>query len=142
MSTASTLKPIVVTEWGFEPDAKQHWAGTAEDYGQPFAAFMDQRGYGKSRGEAGGVLRVQREGGLWIFVNSAEVVCFINGAETRRAVLSDGDHLKVGKLTAKFTPDNAKALLGVNFDRHELASRRLPYEELDQLLFDLMMGLR
>ncbi len=49
---------------------------------------------------------------------------------------------KVGKLTAKFTPDNAKALLGVNFDRHELASRRLPYEELDQLLFDLMMGLR
>lgn len=37
-------KPVVVTEWGFEPGAKQHWAGTAEDYGQPFAAFMDQRG--------------------------------------------------------------------------------------------------
>lgn len=38
------LKPIVVTEWGFEPDAKQHWAGTAAEYGQPFADFMDARG--------------------------------------------------------------------------------------------------
>ena len=38
-----TAKPIIVTEWGFEPDAKQHWSGTSEDYGTPFADFMDQR---------------------------------------------------------------------------------------------------
>jgi aryl-phospho-beta-D-glucosidase BglC (GH1 family) len=37
-------KPVIVTEWGFEPDAKQHWAGTAEDYGQPLAHFMDAHG--------------------------------------------------------------------------------------------------
>jgi hypothetical protein len=37
-------KPVVVTEWGFEPDAKQHWAGTAEDYGALLADFMDARG--------------------------------------------------------------------------------------------------
>lgn len=37
-------KPVIVTEWGFEPDARQHWAGTAEDYGTPFANFMDARG--------------------------------------------------------------------------------------------------
>jgi endoglucanase len=37
-------KPVVVTEWGFEPDAKQHWSGTAEEYGTPFADFMDARG--------------------------------------------------------------------------------------------------
>ena len=37
-------KPVIVTEWGFEPDAKQHWAGTAEDFGTPFADFMDARG--------------------------------------------------------------------------------------------------
>ena len=30
-------KPVFVTEWGFEPDARQHWSGTAEDYGAPFA---------------------------------------------------------------------------------------------------------
>jgi hypothetical protein len=39
-----TLKPIVVTEWGFEPGAPQHWAGTAEEFGTPFAEFMDERG--------------------------------------------------------------------------------------------------
>ncbi len=37
-------RPVVVTEWGFEPDAKQHWAGTAQEYGAPFAAFLDERG--------------------------------------------------------------------------------------------------
>ena len=37
-------KPVIVTEWGFEPDAKQHWSGTAEDYGAPFVDFMDARG--------------------------------------------------------------------------------------------------
>jgi endoglucanase len=37
-------KPVIVTEWGFEPNAKQHWAGTAESYGKPFAAFLDERG--------------------------------------------------------------------------------------------------
>lgn len=37
-------KPVIVTEWGFEPDAPQHWSGTAEDFGEPFAAFMDERG--------------------------------------------------------------------------------------------------
>lgn len=38
------LKPIVVTEWGFESGAPQHWAGTAEEFGTPFTAFMDERG--------------------------------------------------------------------------------------------------
>jgi hypothetical protein len=44
LDTLDQERPVVVTEWGFEPDAKQHWAGTAAEYGQPFAAFMDERG--------------------------------------------------------------------------------------------------
>ena len=39
-----TQKPVIVTEWGFEPDAKQHWAGTPEDFGAAFAEFMDAHG--------------------------------------------------------------------------------------------------
>ena len=39
-----TQKPVIVTEWGFEPDAAQHWSGTAEDYGAPFADFIDAHG--------------------------------------------------------------------------------------------------
>ena len=30
--------------WGFEPDARHHWSGTAADYGRPFADFVDARG--------------------------------------------------------------------------------------------------
>ncbi len=37
-------KPVVVTEWGFEPDAQQHWSGTAGEFGAPFTALMDERG--------------------------------------------------------------------------------------------------
>lgn len=37
-------RPVVVTEWGFEPDAKQHWSGTAEEYGVPFTTLLDERG--------------------------------------------------------------------------------------------------
>jgi hypothetical protein len=36
-------KPVVVTEWGFEPDAPQHWSGTADEFGEPFTALMDER---------------------------------------------------------------------------------------------------
>lgn len=79
----------------------------------------------KTRGEAGGVLRVHREGGLWVFVNSSDIVCFINGAEARRAVINDGDHLKVGKLTfavalvpTEVTPV-AVAVLGVDSSQAE-----------------------
>lgn len=44
LDNLDAAKPVVVTEWGFEPGAKQHWAGSAEDFGQPFADFMDARG--------------------------------------------------------------------------------------------------
>ena len=62
-------KPVIVTEWGFEPDAKQHWSGNAEEYGTPLADFMDARGlsstawcwnpdYGPSLRKPGGKLTV------------------------------------------------------------------------------------
>lgn len=47
---------------------------------------------------------------------------------------------RVEKLTRKFSKQNAEALLGMEFDRSELAARPLPYEELDQRVFDLLMG--
>lgn len=52
------------------------------------------------------------------------------------------DNPKLGKLTSKFSKANAKALLDADLDRTKLASRPLPYEELDQLVFDLIMGVR
>lgn len=45
-------------------------------------------------------------------------------------------------LTGKFTKKNARALLAADLDRRELAGKRLPYEQLDQLVFDLLTGVR
>jgi xylose isomerase len=48
----------------------------------------------------------------------------------------------VEKLTRKFSRDNAKALKERKFDAAALAGKPLPYERLDQKLFDIMMGVR
>jgi len=46
----------------------------------------------------------------------------------------------LAKLTRKYSKANAKALLNMEFDRARLAARPLPYEQLDQLVFDFLMG--
>ncbi|HMR31341.1 MAG TPA: cellulase family glycosylhydrolase [Geminicoccaceae bacterium] len=39
-------KPIVVTEWGFDPDGNgYHYKGTASKFGTPLVNFMNQRGF-------------------------------------------------------------------------------------------------
>jgi xylose isomerase len=46
----------------------------------------------------------------------------------------------LAKLTGQYSRKNAQALLDMPLDRIALAKRPLPYEELDQLVFDLLMG--
>jgi xylose isomerase len=46
------------------------------------------------------------------------------------------------KLTKSFSPGNAKKLLDAPLDRIELAKARLPYERLDQLTMEVIMGAR
>jgi xylose isomerase len=48
----------------------------------------------------------------------------------------------LSKLTTKFSAANAKKLLAAPLDRIELAKARLPYEELDQLTMEVLMGVR
>ena len=45
-------------------------------------------------------------------------------------------------LSAKFTPGSAQTLRGMSFDAEALAAQPLPYEKLDQLVFDLLLGVR
>jgi xylose isomerase len=52
------------------------------------------------------------------------------------------DDRKLASLVGSYSAKNAAALLGQSFDRTALASRPLPYEKLDQLTFDLLMGVR
>jgi len=48
----------------------------------------------------------------------------------------------LSKLTGKYSSGNARKLLAAPLDRIELASARLPYETLDQLTMELIMGVR
>lgn len=52
------------------------------------------------------------------------------------------DDRSLDRLTGKYSRSSAKALLEMEFDRKKLANRSLPYEQLDQLVFDLLMGVR
>ena len=45
-------------------------------------------------------------------------------------------------LDGKFSPQNAQTLKNYSFDAEALAARELPYEKLDQLVFDLLLGVR
>jgi xylose isomerase len=48
----------------------------------------------------------------------------------------------ISSVTRKFSTANAKKLLGADLDRIELAEAPLPYERLDQLTMELLMGVR
>jgi endoglucanase len=38
------VRPVVVTEWGFEPTTVEHWKGTADGFGEPFRKLLEERG--------------------------------------------------------------------------------------------------
>ena len=49
---------------------------------------------------------------------------------------------KLAKLTRKFSPKSMKTLLAHDFDRQALGAVDLPYEKLDQLTAEVLMGVR
>lgn len=48
----------------------------------------------------------------------------------------------VDPIPVKFTPERAKQIKELNLDRVALSRKRLPYEKLDQLVVDLLLGIR
>lgn len=48
----------------------------------------------------------------------------------------------LSKLTAKYSKANSAKLLDAPLDRIELAAAPLPYERLDQLTMEVLMGVR
>ena len=64
-------------------------------------------------------------------------------AEIQRIVKQvNAEDANLSKLTRKYSAANAKKLLGENLDRSQLASAPLPYEKLDQLTMEVLMGVR
>jgi xylose isomerase len=51
-----------------------------------------------------------------------------------------GANLTLRGLTAKYSKDTAQKLKAMPFDPSALAGRKLPYERLDQLVTELLLG--
>ena len=56
--------------------------------------------------------------------------------------INRGEKTAAAKAATKFSKANAKALLAMDLDRTKLAKRPLPYETLDQLTLEVLMGVR
>ena len=56
--------------------------------------------------------------------------------------INRGEKAESTKAATKFTKANAKKLLAMDLDRKALAKRPLPYETLDQLTMEIIMGVR
>jgi xylose isomerase len=54
----------------------------------------------------------------------------------------NSDDPALGKITKRYSKAGAKKLLETQLDRHELAGKPLPYEKLDQLTMEVLMGVR
>ena len=54
----------------------------------------------------------------------------------------NAEDISASKLTKKYSSDNAKKLLAAPLDRVALAEDPLPYEQLDQLTMEVIMGIR
>jgi xylose isomerase len=53
-----------------------------------------------------------------------------------------GGDSELAPAMARYSRENAEKILSAPLDRQEIARRRLPYERLDQLTFELLMGIR
>ena len=58
------------------------------------------------------------------------------------ARIASSDDGSVDAFLGPYTPERAKALGDLELDRVALGERGLPYEELDQLTMDLLLGVR
>ena len=58
-----------------------------------------------------------------------------------RAVINVGD-AKLADLVENYSSDAVKQLKGIKFDRPKLGAKGLPYEKLDQLTMEVLMGVR
>ncbi len=63
----------------------------------------------------------------------------IQALVARVAELDDGS---MASLLGPYTPERAAALSDLELDRVALGERGLPFEELDQLTIDLLLGAR
>jgi xylose isomerase len=126
-----------------------------EDYKQNFflVKMLEDYGYAGPKHFDAHPLRTSDPDDVWDFAKGCMRTYLIFREKARQfnadseiqAILQEvnaGDAALDPVLSAKYTPENAQMLRGKTWDADALATRPLPYERLDQLVFDLLLGIR
>jgi xylose isomerase len=109
--------------------------------------LLEDSGYDGPRHFDAHAYRTESAEGVWAFARGCMRTYLILKDKARQF----REHAAIQALLAEFqepaaappgryTREGADALLARTFDREALAERRLPYEELDQLVIDLLLG--
>ncbi len=132
----------------------QDWRFGTQNWKQSFflVKFLEDVGYSGSRHFDAHAFRTEDYEGVKDFARGCmrsylifkEKAKQFNQDKEIQALLAEihADDPEMDKFFGKFTPEKATSLKAHNFDRAAIAARGLKYERLDQLVTDLMMGIR
>jgi xylose isomerase len=110
--------------------------------------LLEESGYDGPRHFDAHAYRTEDEEGVWAFASGCMRTYLVlkdkarqfrqdaEIQETLKEIRGDNEHLR------PYSREAATALLGHKFDLHRLATRAYPYEKLDQLVVDLLLGVR
>ena len=110
--------------------------------------LLEESGYDGPRHFDAHAYRTEDEQGVWDFAAGCMRTYLILKDKARafaehagiQALLREIRSAGAGEAIGPYSPANAAALRGQQFDRAALAAKRLPYERLDQLVIDLLLG--
>jgi xylose isomerase len=114
--------------------------------------MLEEKGYEGPRHFDAHAYRSEDEEGVWDFAAG----CMRNYLIFKEKARRFGEDKEIQALLAeirstgpsfepvpmKFTKERAEQIKSMNLNRAELAKKRLPYEKLDQLVVDLLLGVR
>jgi xylose isomerase len=112
--------------------------------------LLEESGYDGPRHFDAHALRTESCEGVWDFAAGCMRTYLILKEKARQfaadkeiqALLADIRSNAADVVIGKYSRATADALKSRQFDREQLASRPLPYERLDQLVIDLLLGVR
>jgi xylose isomerase len=110
--------------------------------------LLEESGYDGPRHFDAHAYRSESQAGVWDFARGCMRTYLILKEKARQfredrhiqAILAGFQEPAGAAPAAGYTPALGEALLARRFDRQALAERELPYERLDQLLVDLLLG--
>jgi xylose isomerase len=112
--------------------------------------LLEESGYDGPRHFDAHAYRTENVDGVWDFARGCMRTYLILKDKARRfdedkeiqSILAEIDRDSGDSGFGPYSRDRAQALKSKAFDREGLASRALPYERLDQLVVDLLLGVR